>query len=199
MFHDSFFPHSEFSRYENTGNPSGDGNSSKHAETPLQRRKRISTMPNLVKPRVAPPSARCTISSVSKCSPKQAPCSPPPGNSVLQKESPSCEKINIEKSPKLPEKKTPLPQVPQFSPYKKPISKETSLSVTAHKSDEAQQNNVSSPLKERPTQESLIQEEIQQAKPVAAKEKKICSDHEKIVKAKKLRQLLKAELKKEKV
>ncbi|XP_015269450.1 PREDICTED: transcription factor TFIIIB component B'' homolog [Gekko japonicus] len=186
------------SRYEKNGNPSGDGDSGKRADTPLQRRKRISTMPNLAKPRVAPPSARCAIISVSKCSQKQVPCSPPPGNSALQKESPSCEKINIENSPILPEKKTPLPQVPQFSPFKKSVNKEASLSVTAHKSDEAQQNNMSSPLKERPTQESLIQEEIQQAKPAAAKEKNICSDHEKIIKAKKLRQLLKEELKKEK-
>lgn len=194
LFHDSFFPHPEFSRDEKTGNPSGDGDRSKHADTLLQRRKRISTMPNLAKPRGAPPSTRCVISSVSKCSQKQVPSPPPLGNSALQKESPSCEKINIEKSPILPEKKTPLPQVPQFSPFKKSINKETSLSVTAHKSDEAQQNNMSSPLKERPTQESLIQEELQQTK-----EKKISSDNEKIIKAKKLRQLLKEELKKEKV
>ncbi|XP_077203559.1 transcription factor TFIIIB component B'' homolog isoform X2 [Paroedura picta] len=188
---------SSTTRDEKTGNPSGDGDSSKCTDIPLQRRKRISTMPNLAKPRVAPPSARRAISSVSKCSQKQVPCSPPPSNSALQKESPSCEKINIEKSPILPEKKTPLPQVPQFSPFKKSI-KETCLSVSATKSDEVQQNNMPSPLKERPTQESLIQEEIQQVKPAAAKENKICSDHEKIVKAKKLRQLLKEELKKEK-
>ncbi|KAL8203706.1 UNVERIFIED_CONTAM: hypothetical protein K2H54_059984 [Gekko kuhli] len=185
------------SRDEKNGNPSGDGDSGIRADTPLQRRKRISTMPNLAKPRVVPPSVRCAVISVSKCSQKQVPCSPP-GNSVLQKEPPSCEKINIENSPILPEKKTPLPQIPQFSPFKKSINKEASLSVIAHKSDEAQQNNMSSPLKERPTQESLIQEEIQQAKSAAAKEKNICSDHEKIIKAKKLRQLLKEELKKEK-
>ncbi|XP_060091762.1 transcription factor TFIIIB component B'' homolog [Heteronotia binoei] len=185
------------SRDEKTGNSSGDGNSIKCTDSPFQRRKRISTIPNLAKPRVSSTSACCAVSSVSKYSQKWVPRSPP-GNSVLQKESPSCEKTNIEKSPILPEKKTPLPQVPQFSPFKKSGNKETNLAVTAHKSDEAQQNNISSPLKERPTQESLMQEEIQQAKPAAAKEKKICSDHEKIIKAKKLRQLLKEELKKEK-
>nr|XP_056703938.1 transcription factor TFIIIB component B'' homolog [Euleptes europaea] len=186
------------SRDEKSSIPSGDGDSSKLTDTPLQRRKRISTMPNLAKPRVAPPSARRAVSSASKCSQKEVPHSPPPGNSALQKESSSCEKVNLEKSPILPEKKTPLPQVPQFSPFKASVNKETSLTVTAHKSDESQQNNMSSPLKERPTQESLIQEEIQQPKPAAAKEKNTCSDHEKIFKAKKLRRLLKEELKKEK-
>ncbi|XP_054842710.1 transcription factor TFIIIB component B'' homolog [Eublepharis macularius] len=186
------------SRDEKTSNPRGDGDFSKRTDTSLQRRKRISTMPNLAKPRVAPTSTPCVISSVSKCSQKQAPHSPPPpSNSPVQKESSSCEKINIEKSLILPEKKTPLPQIPQFSPFKKLI-KETSMSVTSHKSDEVQQNSMSSPLKERPTQEILIQEEIQQQKPAASKEKNIRSDHEKIIKAKKLRQMLKEELRKEK-
>ncbi|XP_048359093.1 transcription factor TFIIIB component B'' homolog isoform X3 [Sphaerodactylus townsendi] len=187
------------SRDEKSSNPRGDGDSSKLTDVPLQRRKRISTMPNLAKPRVALPSVRHAISSVAKCSQKQVPHSLPPVNSALQKESSSCEKINIEKSPILPEKKTPLPQVPQFSPCKTFINKETSLSVTSHKGDEVQQNNMPSPLKERPTQESLIQEEIQQPKTAAAaKENEICSDHDKIIKVKKLRRLLQDELKKEK-
>ncbi|XP_077792403.1 transcription factor TFIIIB component B'' homolog isoform X2 [Podarcis muralis] len=182
-------------------NASGDGDCSRHAETLLQRRKRISTMPNLAKPRVAPLSTQRVATSASKCSQKQVPHSPVICNPPLQKDLPPSEKTNVENSPKspiLPEKKTPVPQVPQFSPFKKSVSKEPNACVTGQKSDEALQKNTSSPLKERPTQESLIQEEIPHSKCIPAKEKKICSDREKIIKAQKLRKMLKEELKKEK-
>ncbi|XP_033020644.1 transcription factor TFIIIB component B'' homolog [Lacerta agilis] len=181
-------------------NASGDGDCSRHAETLLQRRKRISTMPNLAKPRVAPLSTR-VATSASKCSQKQVPHSPVICNPPLQKDLPPSEKTNVENSPKspiLPEKKTPVPQVPQFSPFKKSVSKEPNACVTGQRSDEALQKNTSSPLKERPTQESLIQEEIPHSKCIPAKEKRTFSDREKIVKAQKLRKMLKEELKKEK-
>ncbi|XP_034955752.2 transcription factor TFIIIB component B'' homolog isoform X1 [Zootoca vivipara] len=179
-------------------NASGDGDCSRHAETLLQRRKRISTMPNLAKPRVAPLSTQRVATSASKCSQKQVPQSPVICNPPLQKDLPASEKTNVENSPKspiLPEKKTPVPQVPQFSPFKKSMP---NACVTGQRSDEALQKNTSSPLKERPTQESLIQEEIPHSKCIPAKEKRICSDREKIIKAQKLRKMLKEELKKEK-
>ncbi|XP_061477299.1 transcription factor TFIIIB component B'' homolog isoform X2 [Rhineura floridana] len=190
---------SDSTRNEKT-NASDDGDCIRHAETPVQRRKRISTMPNLAKLRVSSQSTQRAASLASKCSQKQVPHSPIIGNSPLQKELPSPEKVNVESSPTspiLPEKKTPVPQVPQFSPFKKSASKEPNACVTAQRSDEALQKNTSSPLKERPTQERLIEEEIPQSKSIPAKEK-ICSDREKIIKAQKLRKMLKEELKKEK-
>ncbi|XP_062983985.1 transcription factor TFIIIB component B'' homolog [Elgaria multicarinata webbii] len=186
---------------EKTSDERGDGDCSKHTETVLQRRKRISTMPNLAKPRVVPSSTQRAVSSMSKGSQKQIPHSPPFGNSPLQKESPTSEKIHVDISPKspiLPEKKTPVPQVPQFSPFKKSASKDPNSCVTGQRNDEALQKSTSSPLKERPTQEKMIQEEITQSKSSPAKEKRICSDREKIIKTQKLRKLLKEELKKEK-
>ncbi|XP_044302364.1 transcription factor TFIIIB component B'' homolog isoform X3 [Varanus komodoensis] len=191
---------SSHSRDEKTKDAGGDGDHSKQAETVLQRRKRISTMPNLAKPRVVPVSTQRAVISTSKCSQKQAPHSPTFANSPLQKESPSTEKISVDISPKspiLPEKKTPVPQVPQFSPLKKSANKETNTCVTGQRNDEAPQKNTSSPLKERPTQERLIQEEITQSK-ASEKEKRICSDREKLIKSQKLRKMLKEELKKEK-
>ncbi|EOA98519.1 Transcription factor TFIIIB component B''-like protein, partial [Anas platyrhynchos] len=92
------------------------GETSKATETPTQRRKRISTTPNLVKPRAGPSS------------------------------------------------------------------------------------NLPSPLKERPTQEtSVTKEEKLPTKPAPAKEKRICSDRERILKARKLREMLREELKKERM
>ncbi|XP_066469624.1 transcription factor TFIIIB component B'' homolog isoform X2 [Tiliqua scincoides] len=186
-------------RNENSSDANGDGDGSKHSETVLQRRKRISTMPNLAKPRVAPPSTQRAVSLVSKRPQKPVPQPPTSGSTALQKESP--EKVNVEnssKSPILPEKKTPVPQVPQFSPFKKCVNKEPNACAMAPKSDEALQKNTSSPLKERPTQERLIQEEMPPSKSAPAKEKRVSSEQEKILKTQKLRNLLKEELKKEK-
>jgi len=154
-------------------------------------------MPNLIKPRIISPSTHHTIDLTSKCSQKQGPQSPALGNSLFQKEAPSPEKTDVESSPKspiLPEKKTPVPQAPQFSPFKKSASKEPSACVPAQRSDEALPKNTSSPLKERPTQETLTEEETTQSK----SKKRICSDREKIIKTQKLRKMLKEELKKEK-
>uniref|UniRef100_A0A8C0HAN8 Uncharacterized protein n=1 Tax=Chelonoidis abingdonii TaxID=106734 RepID=A0A8C0HAN8_CHEAB len=51
---------------ERTGGANDDGEARKPADTPLQRRKRISTMPNLAKPRVALPSAQRSEMSHTK-------------------------------------------------------------------------------------------------------------------------------------
>ncbi|KAH1169160.1 hypothetical protein KIL84_013750 [Mauremys mutica] len=186
-------------RDERTGCANDDGEARKPADTPLQRRKRISTMPNLAKPRVTLPSAQ---RSVSKSSKKPLPQSVTNGNSSLQKESYPSEKINIESSPKspiLPEKKTPVPQVPQFSPLKKSVSKEPNVGVTALKNDEVLQKNTPCPLKERPTQGRPTQEEMSHTKPPLTKDKQKCTDRERILKAQKLREMLKEELKKERM
>ncbi|EMP36304.1 Transcription factor TFIIIB component B'' like protein [Chelonia mydas] len=156
-------------------------------------------MPNLAKPRVTLPSAQ---RSVSKSSQKQVPQSVTNGNSSLQKESYPSEKTNTESSPKspiLPEKKTPVPQVPQFSPLKKSVSKEPNVGVTALKNDEILQKNTPCPLKERPTQGRPTQEEMPHTKPPLTKDKQKCSDRERILKAQKLREMLKEELKKERM
>uniref|UniRef100_A0A8C3RSA7 Uncharacterized protein n=1 Tax=Chelydra serpentina TaxID=8475 RepID=A0A8C3RSA7_CHESE len=156
-------------------------------------------MPNLAKPRVTLPSAQ---RSVSKSSQKQVPQSVTNGNSSLQKESHPSEKTNTESSPKssiLPEKKTPVPQVPQFSPLKKSASKEPNVGVTALKNDEILQKNTPCPLKERPTQGRPTQEEMPHTKPHLTKDKQKCSDRERILKAQKLREMLKEELKKERM
>ncbi|XP_075582074.1 transcription factor TFIIIB component B'' homolog isoform X2 [Pelecanus crispus] len=165
---------------------------------PTQRRKRISTMPNLVKPRAGPSSAQR-----SALKPQRRASQAPDGSASLQKDSSPSEKSNVEsslKSPMLPEKKTPVPQVPQFSPLKKSVNKEQTGCVSAQKNDDTLQKNVPSPLKERPTQErSGTQEEKLPTKPVPVKEKRICSDRERILKARKLREMLKEELKKERM
>ncbi|XP_028943115.1 transcription factor TFIIIB component B'' homolog, partial [Antrostomus carolinensis] len=174
------------------------GEASKPAEMPTQRRKRISTMPNLAKPRAGPSSAQRSASK-----PQRRASQPPDGSASLQKDSSPSEKSNVEsslKSAMLPEKKTPVPQVPQFSPLKKSANKEQTVGVAAQKNDDTLQKNVPSPLKERPTQErSGTQEEKLPMKLAPVKEKRTCSDHERILKARKLREMLKEELKKERM
>lgn len=158
-------------------------------------------MPNLIKPKIVPPPPP-TVDLSSKCSQKQGPHSPAFSNSLFQKETSLPEKIDVESSPKssiLPEKKISAPQVPQFCPFKKSVSKEPTLCIPAQRSDEAILKNISSPLKERPTQETLIEEETTQTKSASADKKKICSDRVKIIKTQKLRKMLKEELNKEKV
>lgn len=155
-------------------------------------------MPNLVKPRAGPSAAQCSASK-----PQRRASQPPDGSVSLQKDSSPSEKSNVEsslKSPMLPEKKTPVPQVPQFSPLKKSVNKEQTAGIATQKNDDTLQKNVPSPLKERPTQErSVMQEEKLPIKPVPVKEKRICSDRERILKARKLREMLKEELRKERM
>lgn len=152
-------------------------------------------MPNLVKPRAGPSSGLHTASK-----PQRRASQAPDVSASLQKDSPPSEKSHAEsssKSPMLPEKKTPVPQVPQFSPLKKSVNKEQT--VAAQKNDDTLKS-VPSPLKERPTQEtSVAQEEKLPPKPSPVKEKRICSDRERILKARKLREMLKEELKKERM
>ncbi|XP_047907311.2 transcription factor TFIIIB component B'' homolog isoform X1 [Anser cygnoides] len=174
------------------------GETSKPTEMPTQRRKRISTMPNLVKPRAGPSSVQRSASK-----PQRRASQAPDGSASLQKDSSASEKSNSEcslKSPILPEKKTPVPQVPQFSPLKKSVNKEQTVSVAAQKNDDTLPKNLPSPLKERPTQEtSVTKEEKLPTKPAPAKEKRMCSDRERILKAQRLREMLREELKKERM
>ncbi|KAM9251240.1 transcription factor TFIIIB component B'' homolog [Cariama cristata] len=189
-------------RRAESGNKADDSNdageASKPAEMPTQRRKRISTMPNLVKPRAGPSSAHHSASKLQRQA-SQAPDS----SASLQKDSAPSEKSNVEsslKSSMLPEKKTPVPQVPQFSPLKKSVNKEQTVGAAAQKNEDTLQKNIPSPLKERPTQErSRTQEEKLPMKPAPIKEKRTCSDRERILKARKLREMLKEELKKERM
>ncbi|XP_071588006.1 transcription factor TFIIIB component B'' homolog isoform X2 [Heliangelus exortis] len=180
----------------NSSNDAGEAN--KPAEMPMQRRKRICAMPNLVRPRAGPSSAQCPASKLQRRAPQA-----PDGSASLQKDSSPPEKSNVEgtvESSVLPEKKTPVPQVPQFSPLKKSVNKEQTVDVAAQKNDDTLQKNVPSPLKERPTQErSETQEEKLPITPTPVKEKRICSDRERILKARKLREMLKEELKKERM
>ncbi|XP_030824175.1 transcription factor TFIIIB component B'' homolog isoform X2 [Camarhynchus parvulus] len=179
-------------------NTSGAGEASKPAEMLTQRRKRISTMPNLVKPRARPLSAQRSAPK-----PQRRTSQASDGSASLQKDPSPSEKSNVEssvKSPMLPEKKTPVPQVPQFSPLKKSANKEQTVGVAAQKNDDSLQKNIPSPLKERPTQErSRTQEEKLPVKPSPEKVKRTCSDRERILKARKLREMLKEELKKERM
>ncbi|XP_059581063.1 transcription factor TFIIIB component B'' homolog isoform X3 [Alligator mississippiensis] len=182
---------------ERAGGASDAGEAIKPADGPLQRRKRISTLPNLAKPRV---TALAAQRSVSKPAQKQVPQSV--SGNTSRKESSASDKTNSESSPKspnLPEKKTPVPQVPQFSPLKKSRSKEPNASIIAHKNDETLQKSTLSPLKERPTQGRSKEDEMSHAKSTPAKEKQRCSDRERILKAQKLREMLKEELMKEKL
>ncbi|XP_068780502.1 transcription factor TFIIIB component B'' homolog isoform X3 [Struthio camelus] len=185
-------------RDEKTDSPNNAGEANKPAEMPAQRRKRISTLPNLAKPRAGPSSAQRSSSK-----PQRRASQALDGSASLQKDSSPSEKTNVERSPKspiLPEKKTPVPQVPQFSPFKKSANKEQNVGVAAQKNDDTLQKNVPSPLKERPTQErSVAQEEKLPTKPTPVKAKQMCSDRERILKARKLREMLKEELKKERM
>ncbi|XP_053557417.1 transcription factor TFIIIB component B'' homolog [Bombina bombina] len=179
--------------------------------TPLQRRKRISTLPNLAKPRVS-------NSSVSNASQKDSkvevhpPPPPPIVNASLQKnDAAESEKKTLQSTVKsstpkdpsqglhhsLPEKRTPVPQIPQYSPFKKPVFKypETTPSKTA----ESLRKDEQCPLKEIPSQESCINEKylgITQTTPV--KKKVYNLERERLRRAQKLRELLKDELRKEK-
>ncbi|XP_030092873.1 transcription factor TFIIIB component B'' homolog isoform X2 [Serinus canaria] len=173
---------------------SGAGEASRPAEMLTQRRKRISTMPNLVKPRAGPSSAQRSAPK-----PQRRTSQASDGSASLQKGSSPSENVESSvKSPMLPEKKTPVPQVPQFSPLKKSVNKEQTVGVTAQKNDSLQKN-IPSPLKERPAQErSRTQEEKVPVKP-PEKVKRVCSDRERILKARKLREMLKEELKKERM
>lgn len=195
-----------FYRPEKSSGATGENEPSKPATTLLQRRKRISTLPNLAKPRV---------SSSALVTPSQKPLkveSPPtlPVSSVPCKDEVSPpEKAKIPSSPKsqgsnsapqgqhltLPEKRTPIPQVPQFSPLKKSSLKQSEISPV--KSVDFIQKEEFTPLKERPSQKSSTNE----YKKITPK-KLLASgnlEKERLRRAQKLRELLKDELRKERV
>ncbi|XP_044131979.1 transcription factor TFIIIB component B'' homolog isoform X2 [Bufo gargarizans] len=175
---------------------------SKTPSAPLQRRKRISTLPNLAKPRVSN-SASDVVLKVSQA---DVPSMPPVTPALCRSEGPEKGKVVSSQKPpvplsppqgqhvSLPEKRTPVPQVPQFSPYKKSVLKPQDISTA--KPVEGPQKEEPSPLKERPSQKSCTNEVYEVVKPVR---KTITSnlERERLRRAQKLRDLLKAELHKE--
>ncbi|KAM4808286.1 transcription factor TFIIIB component B'' homolog [Rhinophrynus dorsalis] len=193
--------------HENTASNRNEVQQNRPSSTPLQRRKRISTLPNLAKPRVSNSSAVTTPSQ--KASQAEIPESVPSNKEPLKSEISPPERPKIQtfpKSPKphgvsqgqnmcLPEKKTPVPQVPQFS------SKKSSLmhsDVSPAKVLEPSQKEDLCPLKERPSQESCVNEEPPNIiKPTPVKRRVGNLERERIRRAQKLRDLLRDELKKE--
>nr|XP_033784872.1 transcription factor TFIIIB component B'' homolog isoform X2 [Geotrypetes seraphini] len=186
--------------------------STKPSVTALQRRKRIATAPNLAKPRGSLPSVQRADTAALSSSQEQTPEHLPSNSAPIKNVLPQPEKSSSEASPRsaaktvsfmgqghvLPEKKTPVPQVPHFSPFKKSARKELNVRTSAERGDEVPQKDTLSPLKERPSQASSGPGEIKVC-PKATPPKKIQhgSDRKRILKAQKLRELLREELKKE--
>ncbi|XP_062925328.1 transcription factor TFIIIB component B'' homolog isoform X2 [Mobula hypostoma] len=181
----------------------------------LQRRKRFSTMPNLVKPRSTSLSMQQSTNLTEK-SPQQQSLLTPVTNVVSFPDSSVPSQITttektLAKSPekrkpssgpniKLPEKKTPIPQVPQFSPVKNPLHKESVVGVSSARLP-VTRKVLSSPLKERitpsgtPTKGIVPSPSVSPARP---KNAKLPSDLERLQKARKLREMMREELKREK-
>ncbi|XP_069792801.1 transcription factor TFIIIB component B'' homolog isoform X3 [Narcine bancroftii] len=181
---------------------------------PLQRRKRFSTMPNLAKPRSTSLSAQQSTNLPAKS--QQQNLSTPVTNvaSILDNSVPlqttATEKI-LPKSPekrktppgkhvKLPEKKTPIPQVPQFSPVKNTVHKDSAVGTSSTRVAMTRKA-LPLPLKERITPSSTPTKGIVPSPSISSpqtKPAKVPSDLERLRKARKLRQMLKEEMKKEK-
>ncbi|XP_040197420.1 transcription factor TFIIIB component B'' homolog isoform X2 [Rana temporaria] len=175
---------------------------SKPAAAPLQRRKRISTLPNIAKPRV---STSAPVAPSQKPLQVESPPSLPVSSVPCKDEVSPPEKAKVPNSPQgsnsapqgqhvtLPEKRTPIPQVPQFSPFKKASLKHSELSPV--KSVEFTQKEEFTPLKERPSQKSSPNE----CKKSPPKMLVATGNLEKVRlrRAQKLRELLKDEIKKE--
>ncbi|XP_063312453.1 transcription factor TFIIIB component B'' homolog [Pelobates fuscus] len=175
---------------------------------PFQRRKRISTLPNLAKPRASNSSSAITPSQ--KPSPVEIPLVQPNNNAPVKNEVSSPEKPKLPSSPKsptshgpilgqphpLPEKRTPVPHVPQFSPNKKPALK--LLDSSPGKSVQPLTKEELCPLKERPSQESSVNEaSLSRTKPTPIKKVVVDVEKERLRRAQKLRDLLRDELRKE--
>ncbi|XP_072137280.1 uncharacterized protein [Mobula birostris] len=181
----------------------------------LQRRKRFSTMPNLVKPRSTSLSMQQSTNLTEKSPQQQSLLTPVtnvvslPDNSVPSQitttektlaKSPEKRKPSSGPNTKLPEKKTPIPQVPQFSPVKNPLHKESVVGVSSARLP-VTRKVLSSPLKERitpsgtPTKGIVPSPSVSPARP---KNAKIPSDLERLQKARKLREMMREELKREK-
>ncbi|CAH2296884.1 transcription factor TFIIIB component B homolog isoform X1 [Pelobates cultripes] len=175
---------------------------------PFQRRKRISTLPNLAKPRASISSSAVTPSQ--KPSPVEIPLVQPNNNAPVKNEVSSPEKPKLPSSPKsptshgpilgqphpLPEKRTPVPHLPQFSPHKKPALK--LLDSSPGKSVQPLTKEELCPLKERPSQESSVNEaSLSRTKPTPIKKVVVDVEKERLRRAQKLRDLLRDELRKE--
>uniref|UniRef100_UPI00398E3BD4 uro-adherence factor A-like isoform X3 n=1 Tax=Pristiophorus japonicus TaxID=55135 RepID=UPI00398E3BD4 len=193
------------------------GANSKLSLAPLQRRKRFSTMPNLAKPRCTSASAQQSSSVTPKSPPQQQSPFTSVTNAASIQDDPSQSQTttttekplprSLEKRKpssgqhtKLPEKKTPIPQVPQFSPVKNPVHKDPAVGTNSTRAPTTRKT-LSSPLKERitpsstPTKGTVPSPSVSPARPKPAK---IPSDLERLRKARKLREMLKEELRKEK-
>ncbi|CAJ0962706.1 unnamed protein product [Ranitomeya imitator] len=173
----------------------------------LPRRKRISTLPNLVKPRVSnsasavPPSKPPLVEVPSTPLVVPAPhkhegCSAEKGKVLSPQKSQGVLSPPQGQIITLPEKRTPVPQVPQFSPYKKSALKHEDVSRA--KPVESALKEDPSPLKERPPQKSCSND-FPEAVKKSIPRKVITSNLEKerIKRAQKLRDLLKEELRRE--
>ncbi|XP_043920365.1 transcription factor TFIIIB component B'' homolog [Protopterus annectens] len=182
--------------------------SSRLSASALQRRKRFSALPNLAKPRPSIPSAQPSRTATPK-SPQRRAVLPVSGNAPLVDSLPQSDSIvpeEISLSPSngqpsvgqqlsLPHLQTPVPQVPKFSPYKKLGSKDPATQVSLVKAGDVPQQTMPCPLKERARQESIASDPEPSTAP---KKSQPVSDRERIHKAKKLRELLRKERKKEK-
>ncbi|KAM5191803.1 transcription factor TFIIIB component B'' homolog [Mantella aurantiaca] len=189
---------------EKAAKASSENEPNKPTATPIQRRKRISTLPNLAKPRV---SGSVPVTPSQKLQQVESPPTLPVSSIPCIDEVSSPEKAKVPSSSKsqgshsapqgqhvtLPEKRTPIPQVPQFSPYKKASLKHPELSPG--KCTDFSQKEDFSPLKERPSQKSSTNG----CKTMAPK-KLVASgslEKERLRRAQKLRELLRDELRKE--
>ncbi|XP_063819956.1 transcription factor TFIIIB component B'' homolog isoform X2 [Pseudophryne corroboree] len=198
---------SEAERHEKTTTVSNESQPSVATSTPLQRRKRISTLPNLAKPRLSN-SKPVVVAPPPK--PPQVEIGPtlPVSNVPCQTEVSPPEKAKLPSPPKsqappaatqaqhvaLPEKRTPVPQVPQFSPYKKSVLKHSEASPV--KPVECTPRDELSPLKERPSQKS-INEDFVTNKRITSKKTVGNLEKERLRRSQKLRELLRDELRKE--
>ncbi|XP_075448111.1 transcription factor TFIIIB component B'' homolog isoform X4 [Ascaphus truei] len=192
---------------EKTASASNGGRPSRPPSAALQRRKRISTLPNLAKPRAT--NSVPAITPAQKTSQGETPPSLPSNSIPLKNDASQPEKTKLQSCPKsptlngasqaqhlsLPEKRTPVPQVPQFSPYKKSVLKQPEVGPT--KSVGSPQKEELCPLKERPSQDSSIQESSLCSTNPSLVKKVGNLEHERLKRARKLRELLRDELRKE--
>ncbi|XP_068117336.1 transcription factor TFIIIB component B'' homolog [Hyperolius riggenbachi] len=192
---------------ENAPTVISDSQPSKPASAPLQRRKRISTLPNLAKPRVSSAAAATPQKAPQVDVPAVLPSSsvpsgdePAPPEKTKTLSPPKSQGPNVAalgQPVQLPEKRTPVPQVPQFSPYKKSSLKAVEASPVKHVA--SLPKGELSPLKERPSQKSSTKDDLSALKKITPK--KLVSvgnlEKERLRRAQKLRDLLRDELQKE--
>ncbi|XP_075036336.1 transcription factor TFIIIB component B'' homolog isoform X2 [Mixophyes fleayi] len=193
-------PHGKTATVSNESQPT-------KSSTPFQRRKRISTLPNLVKPRIS--SSTPVVAPSPKSPQVEIRSSLPVGNVPCQTEVSPSDKVKLLSPPKsqaplpaspgqhvaLPEKRTPVPQVPQFSPYKKSVLNHPGVSPV--KSVESAQREELSPLKERPSQKSINEDFVTNKQNIPKRTIVGNLEKERLRRSQKLRELLRDELRKE--